>query len=83
MSRSMSLGLRSTLLSLLLLALLLGIYHVSTAPSGGSVAGGGANDEYARLMGKAAGATKSDGMPTLAQMGEAALKHLSAPFYDN
>ena len=74
----MSLGLRSTLLSLLLLALLLGIYHVATAPSGGSVTGGGANDEYAKLMGKAAGATKSDGMPTLSQMGEAALKHLPA-----
>jgi len=79
----MSLGLRSTLLSLLLLALLLGIYHLATLPSGGSAAGGGANDEYAKLMGKSAGATKSDGMPTLAQMGEAALKHLSAPFYDN
>jgi len=78
----MSLGLRSGLLSLLMLALLLGIYHLATAPAGGPAASG-ASDEYAKLMGKSAGATKSDGMPTLAQMGEAAIKHLSAPFYDN
>jgi len=61
--------------------LLLGAYHIATAPVAGP--GGGADDEYARLMGKAGGAVKSDGLPTLAQMGEAAVRHLSAPFYDN
>jgi nitrate/nitrite transport system permease protein len=82
MNFTKSLGLRSALLSVLLLVLLLGAYHIATAPVAGP-ASGGADDEYAKLMGKAGGATKSDGLPTLAQMGEAAVRHLSAPFYDN
>jgi nitrate/nitrite transport system permease protein len=83
MNSERSLNLRAAALSVLILVVLLGIWHVATAPSG-VAAGGAENDEYAKLMGKAAGAAaKTDGLPTLAQMGETALKHLSAPFYDN
>ena len=37
-------------------------------------------DEYARLMGK--GSKKSDGFPTLGQLGETALTQLRDPLYD-
>ena len=82
MNSKLSLNVRAGLLSLLILAVLLGIWHVATmpaAPEGGPVA----NDEYAKLMGKSSAVAKSDGLPTLPQMGETVVKHLSAPFYDN
>jgi nitrate/nitrite transport system permease protein len=82
MNSKLSLNVRAGLLSLLILAVLLGIWHVATmpaAPAGGPVA----NDEYAKLMGKSSAVAKSDGLPTLSQMGETVVKHLSAPFYDN
>ncbi|MFM1989103.1 MAG: nitrate transporter, permease protein [Pseudomonadota bacterium] len=82
MNAERSMNLRAAVLSLLLLAVLLGAWHLATAPSG-AAAGGGEADEYAKLMGKASSAAKSDGLPTLAQMGETFAKHLSAPFYDN
>jgi nitrate/nitrite transport system permease protein len=83
MTFTRSLGFRSALLSLLLLVVMLGAWHIATKPaSGGAVSA--ANDEYAKLMGKAAGsAAKTDGLPTLGQMAETAVKHLSSPFYDN
>jgi nitrate/nitrite transport system permease protein len=59
--------------------LILGIWHLATLPKTRESA---ADTEYAKLMGKGAGAAKSDGFPTPAQMGEAALKQLSEPFYD-
>ena len=77
-----SLNLRAAALSLLLLAVLLGIWHVATAPVGGG-AGAAEADEYAKLMGKSAGAAKTGGLPTLAQMAETAGRHLASPFYDN
>jgi nitrate/nitrite transport system permease protein len=83
MNTERTLGLRAAALSLLLLAVLLGIWHVATVPSG-AVSTAAEGDEYAKLMGKAAGtAAKTDGLPTLAQMGETVVKHLSSPFYDN
>jgi len=69
MNSKLSLNVRAGLLSLLILAVLLGIWHVATmpaAPAGGPVA----NDEYAKLMGKSSAVAKSDGLPTLSQMGE-------------
>jgi nitrate/nitrite transport system permease protein len=39
--------------------------------------------EYAKLMGKDSGAQKTSGFPTLSQMGQTVVKHLSDPFYDN
>ena len=93
-----SLGVRAAMLSLLLLGLILGVWHLATLPSA-SVATGVAGltpalnaeqIEYARLMGKdptaAAGeATPSQkaGFPTLSQMGAVMARHLSSPFYDN
>ena len=82
MSTQRSLNLRAAALSLLLLVLLLGIWHVATAPAAPAAAGAAA-DEYAKLMGKTAAAAKSDGLPTLAQMAETAARHLASPFYDN
>ncbi len=67
----------AAVLSAAFLALFLGIWHLATLPKA-QVAG--ADDEYAKLMGK--GAKKSEGFPTLKQMGEAALKQLSDPLYD-
>jgi len=81
-----SLRLRSALLSTLILLTLLGIWYLATAT--GSVAAPAANLtpeqlEYARMMGKDPGASKSGGFPTPAQMGATVWGHLSNPFYDN
>ncbi len=86
-----TLGFRAGLLSLLLLALMLGIWHLATlSPAAVPVAAGPAPTaeqiEYAKLMGKdvgtAAPAQKS-GFPTLAQMGAVIVKNVASPFYDN
>jgi nitrate/nitrite transport system permease protein len=87
-----SLRAKAALLSLLLLLLLLGIWHLATLPKAGVLAPSAAQMtaeqiEYAKLMGKdpTAGAAqkKSDGFPTLVQMGEAVVRNLASPFYDN
>jgi nitrate/nitrite transport system permease protein len=70
-------SLKAGLLSLVFLAFFLGIWHVATLPKAESQ---GAGDEYAKLMGK--GARKSDGFPTLGQMRDAFVTHISEPFYD-
>ena len=70
-------ALRAGILSLMFLAVLLGIWHVATLPKEQAA---GANDEYAKLMGKSE--TKTTGFPTPAQMGAVALRQLSDPFYD-
>jgi len=83
MNSERSLSLRAAALSLLILVVLLGAWHLATAPSGQATTST-ADDEYAKLMGKAASsAAKTDGLPTLAQMAETTVRHLSAPFYDN
>ena len=85
-------GLKSALLSLLLLVVLLGVWHLSTLPKAGVAAPAVATltaeqIEYAKLLGKdpTAGAVqkKSDGFPTLSQMGEAIARNLASPFYDH
>ena len=81
--------LQSALLTFLIAALLLAVWHLATAPRGVPAAGAALaltaeQLEYARLMGKdAAAPVKSTGFPTLGQMGETVLKNLSQPFYDN
>jgi nitrate/nitrite transport system permease protein len=70
-------SLKAGLLSIVFLALFLGVWHLATLPKGEAQ---GAADEYAKLMGK--GSKKSDGFPTLGQMGEAFVTHVSDPFYD-
>jgi nitrate/nitrite transport system permease protein len=85
-------SLKSALLSLLILLVFLGIWHVATVPKAGVAVPIAAQMtaeqiEYAKLMGKdpTAGAAqkKSDGFPTLVQMGEAVVRNLASPFYDN
>jgi nitrate/nitrite transport system permease protein len=83
--------LRAALLSLLLLAVLLGVWHLGTLPAATTSAPAATMTaeqiEYAKLLGKdpgaAGGAVKSTGFPTPAQMGQAALQNLASPFYDN
>ena len=67
----------AAVISLLMLCVLVGVWHLATLPKAEVQ---GANDEYAKLMGK--GAKKADGFPTPAMLGETAWKHLSDPFYD-
>jgi nitrate/nitrite transport system permease protein len=83
--RDRFLTLQASLLSLLLLALFLGVWHLATlqpaAVSGPVMTAEQA--EYAKMLGKDPGTKKSDGFPTLAQMAETVVKHLSNPFFDN
>jgi nitrate/nitrite transport system permease protein len=88
-----SLNARAALLSLLLLLIVLGVWHLATlSPSVAPVVAGpvlsAEQIEYAKLMGKDPAASANadgakSGFPTLAQMATAAAKHLSQPFYDN
>ena len=87
-----SLALRAGVLSLLLLMLLLGVWHLATLSSAPAAVVGPAltpeQIEYAKLMGKdptagAPAAPAKSGFPTLAQMGAVIAKHLASPFYDN
>jgi nitrate/nitrite transport system permease protein len=88
-----SLNARAALLSLLLLLIVLGVWHLATLSPAATPAVAGPvlsaeQIEYAKLMGKdpaanASAAAEKSGFPTLAQMGTAAAKHLSQPFYDN
>ena len=74
-------GWGAALISLLLLGCLLAVWHLATLPR--EAGAGGAQDEYAKLMGKGSGVARSDGFPGLAQMGQTMVRELSHPFYDN
>ncbi|MCU0775057.1 MAG: nitrate ABC transporter, permease protein [Ideonella sp.] len=85
-------GPRAALLSLLLLGLLLGVWHLATvgtaAPAAAPAAGLTPEQiEYLKLMGKdptaEAGPVARSGFPTLTQMGEVLWQHAQSPFYDN
>ena len=82
-----SLNFRAALLSLLLLFGVVCIWQAATlSPSGVAVSTAGMTPEqieYARLMGKDLGASKTTGFPTPAQMAATLAQHLSNPFYDN
>jgi nitrate/nitrite transport system permease protein len=81
-----SLNARAALVSLLLLLALLGIWQVATQPVGGPVSSAGLSAEqveYQKMMGKDAGAQKTTGFPTPAQMGSTFARQLANPFYDN
>jgi nitrate/nitrite transport system permease protein len=81
------LGWRAALISLFLLACILGAWHLATAPKESAAAASTSaaqDDEYARLMGKSStSAAKTSGFPGLAQMGETMRRELAHPFYDN
>ena len=74
----MSLGARAAILTALIALVMLGAWHLATLPKAGP--GAAVDPEYARLMGL--DKPKTDGLPTLAQLGETAWKQLSNPFYD-
>jgi nitrate/nitrite transport system permease protein len=91
MATTRGLGLRASLLSLLILLVVLAIWHVATLSSTPVAAAGPSltpeQIEYAKLMGKdpgvASGGGAKSGFPTLAQMGAVIAKNLASPFYDN
>jgi nitrate/nitrite transport system permease protein len=77
---------RASLLSVLIFLLVLGVWAMATTgPTvGGASTGMTAEQiEYAKLLGKDPGASKSSGFPSLSQMGTTAWGHLSNPFFDN
>ena len=86
-------SLKAGLLSVLILAVLLGVRHLATqspAPvAAPAVAMTPEQIEYAKLMGKdpaglaAPSSVGKSGFPTLAQMGSAIATNLAQPFYDN
>jgi nitrate/nitrite transport system permease protein len=71
-------ALRATVLSLVFFLILIGGWQLATLPK---EQGPAANDEYSKLMGH--GVKKADGLPTPAQIGATAWKHLRDPFYDH
>ena len=82
-------GFRAALLSLILLGVILGVWHLATLPKV-SVAPTLTPEqiEYMKLMGKdpaaeAGGGGNTSGFPTLAQMGAVVWENVSDPFYDN
>ncbi|MBL8307550.1 MAG: ABC transporter permease subunit, partial [Rubrivivax sp.] len=93
MDASSSLQARAAMLSVLLLALILCVWHIATlsgsAPAAKPAAALTAEQiEYLKLMGKdptagAPAAPAKSGFPTLAQMRDAIVKHLSDPLRDN
>jgi len=82
---------RSAALSLLILALILGVWHLATTGGATTVAPKAAMTaeeiEYAKMLGKDVSGGGNDaaksGFPTLVQMGKAIATQLSSPFYDN
>lgn len=86
MDAARSLRFKAALLSLLILLLLLGVWYAATASSGAAAATAGLTPEqieYAKLLGKDAGAGKSGGFPTPGELGRTVWGHLAHPFYDN
>ncbi len=85
--------LKAAMLSLLILGVMLGVWHLATqgaAPVAAPAKAMTAEEiEYAKLMGKdVAGmadvsSVGKSGFPTLAQMGSAIAANLASPFYDN
>jgi nitrate/nitrite transport system permease protein len=86
-----SLEFKAGIVSLLIFAFILAVWHTATLPSRPATAPAAPvsaeQAEYDKLMGKSTPApgeaAKTSGFPTLAQMGETIVKQLSNPFYDN
>ncbi|EXF42801.1 putative nitrate transport system permease [Pseudomonas sp. BAY1663] len=78
-----SIRLKAALLSCVMLLVLLMVWQATTRP--GQQAAGAVDDEYALLMGQAAGGASEtvNGMPTPAQFATLAWRQISDPFYDN
>lgn len=85
--KNLSLRTKAGILSVLLLALILAVWHFSTLQKSAAATATQYTPEqieYMKLMGKDPGKqSEKSGFPTPVQMGSAALKHLSDPFFDN
>jgi nitrate/nitrite transport system permease protein len=81
---SANLNFRALLISVVLLLALLGIWQIATQSSASASAANLSAEqvEYLKMLGKDPGAQKQGGFPTPIEMGHAAWKHLSDPFYD-
>src|SRR5262245_3088209 len=74
----MAIGLRAALVSLLLLGLFVGVWHLATLGSGPAVS---MDPEHAKLVGAAASQGKS-AMPGPTEVAQKIWEHLKDPFYD-
>ena len=88
MNPNQTLPLRAALLSIMILLIALGIWHLATLPAAGTATATAAltaeQIEYQKLLGKDPGVAKANnGFPTLAQMGTTIVANLAHPFYDN
>ena len=70
---------RAPALSLIMFLLFIGIWHAATLPT---AAPQNINDEYARLVGKAAATGQKSSFPAPADVGAKIWQHLKEPFYD-
>ncbi|HZO45813.1 MAG TPA: nitrate ABC transporter permease, partial [Xanthobacteraceae bacterium] len=66
-------------LSLLLLGILVGAWHLATLPKGAVAA---ADSEYAKLVGAQAAVGSKSAFPSPADLGQKLLEHVRDPFYD-
>jgi nitrate/nitrite transport system permease protein len=71
---------RASLLSVVLLLLFLGIWHVATLPG---AARQNVDPEYARLVGAQAASGQKSALPGPGEVGAKLWGHLTDPFYDN
>jgi nitrate/nitrite transport system permease protein len=81
-----SLNLRASLVSVLLLLVLLGAWHIATLPVSSTTASPAVSAEraeYLRMLGQDPGTAQTSGFPTPLQLGKTAWEQLSNPFYDN
>jgi nitrate/nitrite transport system permease protein len=86
MSNTKNLNIHAAILSVMILLVILGIWHFTTASSSVSASTAGMTAEqieYAKMIGKDIGASKGGGFPTLSQMGTTIWVNLANPFYDN
>src|SRR5918994_1323300 len=67
------------LLSLLILSVMLGAWHLATLPKGGAAV---ADSEYAKLVGAQAATGAKSAFPTPADLGRKLVEHVRDPFYD-
>lgn len=74
-----SLGLRASLLSLLILAAIIGLWQIATMPTAAS--GPAVDPEYAKLVGNAAATGTKSALPTPAEIAATIWGHLTDPFY--
>ena len=70
---------RAPALSVILFLLFIGVWHAATLPTAAQQT---VDDEYAKLVGKAASTGQKSSFPTPADVGAKIRQHLREPFYD-